>query len=277
MLSRFENSLPKLAFVAAIVLFSKAAALLLDAFMPPLPKLECTYETAKFPTEYRFASAFGLKTATRKAVETKSPAKKSVTLKGYVLTMTAVGKPSMALIAHKGKSRFVTVGERIDGFKLEEVYTDRVKLTKNAQEYWLKMKKRSATATLSTPAKKRKRGKTGAEKYVDQIRREENTYFIPRELLHEMHDLKKIFRYIAISPVYRENRLVGFGISNVKKGSVFDKMGLKKRDIIEKIDGKPIKSESDAFEYFNRLEQLNSLSLTIKRGKESKELKYEIF
>ncbi len=54
-------------------------------------------------------------------------------------------------------------------------------------------------------------------------------------------------------------------------------MGLKKRDIIEKIDSKPIKSESDAFAYFNRLEQLNSLSLTIKRGKESKELKYEIF
>ncbi|WP_457594416.1 PDZ domain-containing protein [Hydrogenimonas sp.] len=276
MLSRFENLLPKLAFIAAIVLIAKATSLVFDAFMPPLPKLECKEAVAKLPGQYRFASAFGLKSATRKSAAKKAPAKKTVSLKGYTLTMTAVGEPSMALIERKGKSRFVTVGGTIDGFRLEEVYTDRVKLTKNGREYWLSMKK-SGTSALAAPPKKKKSGKKGAEKYVEQIRREENTYFVPRELLHEMHDIKKIFRYIAISPVYRENKLVGFGVSNVKKGSVFDKMGLKKRDIIEKIDGKPIKSESDAFQYFNRLEQLNSLSLTIKRGKERKELKYEIF
>ncbi|MCF6201860.1 MAG: PDZ domain-containing protein, partial [Hydrogenimonas sp.] len=221
-------------------------------------------------------SAFSLKSSAVKKSAPPSKALRQESLKGYTLTMTAIGKPSMALVAKGGKSKFLSVGERIDGFRLEEVFTDRVKFVKNGKEYWLFMKKSGSSDSLVAKPKRKRNGSPEKE-LIEQVRREGDTIFIPRELLSQMHDLKKIFKYISINPVYKDNKLVGFGVANIKKGSVFDKMGLKRRDIIKKIDGKPIKSERDAFRYFNRLEELDSLSLTIKRGKESKELKYEIF
>jgi len=275
MQSRFKAVATSVSLILLLLLGAKLTATAIDAFLPPLPQLECKSELKRPNETYRFASAFGLKSGPPAATERPATTRKQVSLKGYLLSMTAIGTPSMAIIVKNGKSRLVSVGEEMDGFKLEEVYTDRVKLSKNGREYWLGMKKKRGTETIE--AKTGKRGKKPESEIIEQVRREGDTFFVPRELLSEMHDLKKIFRYISINPLYRENKLVGFAVSNVKKGSVFDKMGLKKRDIIEKIDGKPIKSESDAFAYFNKLEQLNSLSLTIKRGKESKELKYEIF
>ncbi len=273
MTSRFESVIKRVVLLLLIVVAAKLSATIVEAFLPPLAKEECRFEVQKPSDNYPFSSAFGLKSAAPKK-SSAAPIRKQESLKGYTLTMTAIGEPSMALVVKNGKSRFLAIGEKIDGFKLEEVYTDRVKFTKNGQEYWLGMKKKGATP-LSTPVKKR--SKAPQKEPIEQVRREGDTFYIPRELLHEMHDIKKIFKYISINPVYRDNKLVGFGVVNVKKGSVFDKMGLQKRDIIEKIDGEPIKSESDAFKYFNRLEQLDSLSLTIKRQKESKELKYEIY
>ncbi|BBG66539.1 general secretion pathway protein C [Hydrogenimonas sp.] len=274
MTSRFEALVPTVSLLLLLVLGAKITALVIDAFLPPLPKLECVSEVEKPADSYSFASAFGLKSATR-PVKNAPPVRRQESLRGYTLSMTAIGTPSMAIIVKNGKSKLVSVGEKIDGFRLEEVYTDRVKLTKNGRDYWLGMKKGSAAGTVKPAAVKK--GKKPEEELVEQVRREGDTFYVPRELLSEMHDLRKIFRYISINPIYRDNKLVGFGVANVKRGSVFDKMGLKKRDIIEKIDGKPIKSESDAFAYFNKLEQLDSLTLTIRRGKESKEFKYEIF
>ncbi|WP_457592271.1 PDZ domain-containing protein [Hydrogenimonas sp.] len=274
MLSRFERLFPKIAIWLFVILAAKITALVIDAFLPPVLQSECRSDLKKPNDTYPFASAFALKSAPSKRA-TPAPVRKEQSLRGYTLTMTAVGHPSMAIVVKNGKSKLLSVGDEIDGFKLTEVYTERVKFTKNGRDYWLSMKKKGAVETIRPAAKKK--AKSAVDELMGQVRREGDTVFIPRELLHEMHDLKKIFRYISINPVYKDNKLAGFGISNVKKGSVFDKMGLKKRDIIEKIDGKPIKSESDAFAYFNKLEQLNSLSLTIRRGKESKELKYEIF
>ncbi len=273
MLSRFEVLFARLLPWLLLILGAKIAAVAIELFLPPAPRLECKSESAKPDYTYNFVSAFTLNdTQTKKS--TPPPIRKEESLRGYTLTMTAVANPGMAIIVKNGKSKLLSVGETIDGFRLEEVYIERVKFTKNGRTYWLGMKKKASSSSRTPSTKKRK---SAEKELVEEVRKEGDTIFVPRELLREMHDLKKIFRYISINPVYKDNKLIGFGISNVKKGSVFDKMGLQKRDIIEKIDGKPIKSESDAFTYFNRLEQLNSLSLTIKRGKESKELKYEIF
>ncbi len=268
---RSESLLPMLLMLTLLVLGAKITALVIDALLPPVPRLECISEVKKPSGVYHFASAFGLKSAPAHG-KSVSVVHRQEFLKGYILSMTAIGNPSMAIIVKNGKGKLVSVGEKIDGFRLDEVYTDRVKLSKNGRKYWLSMKKRTTTSTVNT-AIKRKR----VQELVEQVRQEGDTYFIPKELLSEMNDIKKIFRYIKINPVYKNGKLIGFGISDIKRGSVFDKMGLQKRDIIEKIDGNPIKSEADAFRYFNRLEELNSLTLTIKRGKRSKELNYEIF
>ncbi len=271
-----KKGLPLLLALMALLLSAKLAALVIDALLPPLPMLECKHQSDWRTRTYPFVRAFGLVRERHGPTTPPKPAKAPpVNLSGYELTMTAVGHPSMAIIVRHNKSRLLQVGDKIDGFELKEVYTDRVKLIKNGRAYWLSMKKKkSTTIRTSRP----KRSKTVSESaYAEQIRKEGNTYYVPRELLHEMHDLRKIFKYISIRPIYRNNKLIGFGVAQVKKGSVFDKMGLRKRDIIQKVDGKPITDEAEAFKYFNNLDELSSLSLTIKRGHRIMELHYEIF
>ncbi|WP_456485523.1 type II secretion system protein N [Hydrogenimonas sp.] len=270
---RFEKLYSIAAWFILVALAAKFAALVVDAFLPPTAPLDCTVAVRQTVIRYPFVKAFGLRQE-RITRKTKPP-KKTTTLKGYTLTMTAIGNPSMAIIAHGKKSRLLAIGDTIDGFVLKEVFTDRIKLLKNGKEYWLTMKK-SKGPSFALAKKKEKKSDEVLE-LTERIRKEGDTYYIPRELLHKMHDIKKIFRYISINPVYKSNKLVGFGITDIKKGSVFDKMGLHKRDIIEKIDGKSITNESDIFKYFNKIDELNSLSLTIKRGSRRRELHYEIY
>ena len=270
----FERMLSPLLWVALTVTLAWLTAVGTALFLPPLAKTECRGGTAPAHHTYRFADAFGLKApAAAPARPVKKPVRR-VSLRGYELTMTAVGNPSMAMILHNGKSKLLAVGDTIDGFRLEKVYTDRVELSRNGTQYWLSMKKKGKRTYRAAPSAA-KPARPSA--YAEQIRHEGDTYYIPRELLDEFHDVRKIFKYIAIKPIYKDNRLVGFGVSNVKKGSVFDKMGLRKRDIITKINGEALTSETQAFKYFNKINELSSLTMTIKRGREEKELHYEIF
>ena len=270
----FEKMLSPLLWTALTVTLAWLCAAVAALFLPPLPTTECRSETPKTRAHYPFARVFGLKSpAVKKEKSAKRPARQ-VSLRGYQLTMTAVGNPSMAMIVRNGKSKLLSVGETIDGFRLEKVYTDRVELSRDGTEYWLSMKKKGTSAYRAAPTA-RKKARPSA--YAEQIRREGDTFYIPRELLDEFHDVRKIFKYISIKPIYRNNRLTGFGVSNVKRGSVFDKMGLRKRDIITKINGETLTSETQAFKYFNKINELGSLTMTVKRGSEEKEMHYEIF
>ncbi|WP_456382722.1 PDZ domain-containing protein [Hydrogenimonas sp.] len=274
----FEKTLPVLLWFSAVVLAAKLTALFVDASLPPLASQDCSENSERPHERYHFVRAFGLKNALHQKKRKTSRPKRRISLTGYDLTMTAIGNPSMAIIVHHGKSRLIAVGESIDGFKLTKVFTDSVKLVRDGREYTLSMKKKktSSSISMSTVVEKEKSGSKENE-YAEQIRREGDTYYIPRELLEEMHDVKKIFKYISIKPIHRNGHLYGFGISRVKKGSVFDKMGLRKRDIIKMVDGKPFTNEAEVFGYFNKINDLSSLTLTIKRGSELKELHYEIF
>ena len=268
----FENLSRPLLFLAIVLLAAKLTASLIEIWLPPIPKLECP-SSVEWPTEhYAFSRAFGLSGSNSTHRKKTTPKIKPVTnLHGYTLTMTAVGEPSMAIIVHNRKSRLLQKGESIDGFRLESVHPDRVKLVKNGQAYWLSMKKKRGS-TIQTRS-----DTTRTDQAAEQIRKEGDTVYIPRELVKAFKDPKKIFRYIAIDPLYRGNKLQGFVIVNVKKGSVFDKMGLRKRDVILAVDGKPLRDEKAVFSYFNRIDTIDNLSLTIKRQKETKEIQYEIY
>jgi general secretion pathway protein C len=203
-------------------------------------------------------------------------------LSGYRLLMTVVGKESMVLVAIPGgkKNRFVSRGEMMDGFRLTEVGPDYAVFEKDGKSTILRMKKEVYTPPLVKPKLSGKKEKNQVESvFNDQIQQEDGRIYIPKELLSKMNSLKEIFRRISIMPKRdkKGKKLEGFVITRVKKGSVFEKMGLRPRDIIVKVDGKPLQSEADAFAYFNRLSSLNALSLTIRRNNKEKVLKYEIY
>jgi general secretion pathway protein C len=69
----------------------------------------------------------------------------------------------------------------------------------------------------------------------------------------------------------------GFRVSFVKKGGVFESLGLRVGDIIRSINNKEIMNNAQAFGAYQEFKDAKALKVTIQRGKETMELEYEIF
>ena len=61
-----------------------------------------------------------------------------------------------------------------------------------------------------------------------------------------------------------------------KRNSDFSKLGLRRDDVIKSINGQEINSYNRAFETYKNIQNVENLTMVIKRGKEEMELEYEI-
>ena len=90
-------------------------------------------------------------------------------------------------------------------------------------------------------------------------------------------DFDSIWKSIAIKETLDENKKInGFKIISIAKNSAFDKLGLKKGDIIKKVNNTVLKSYADAFKIYNKIGKINNLQITILRKNEEMEINYEI-
>jgi len=70
--------------------------------------------------------------------------------------------------------------------------------------------------------------------------------------------------------------LEGFKVRFVRKGSPFEKLGLKRGDIIRTINGEPIVDYATPMRMLKSAESIDDLSITVERNHEEQELKYEV-
>ena len=181
---------------------------------------------------------------------------------------------SLAVINKGSKTLVIGIGEEIFGYRLSEVLKDAVILQRDGKEYRLAIKSdRSAAKKASyaeiSPAKRKDK--------VTRIRKEGETTLIPRDLVTGYtENVDKIWKEIGIAPKMKGKKLEGFRIRYLKKGSVFEKLGLKRGDTIIAINGEPIEDYGTAMELFQSADTLDNLTLKVKRGKKEVELEYEV-
>ncbi|MGD9327001.1 MAG: PDZ domain-containing protein, partial [Desulfobacterales bacterium] len=68
----------------------------------------------------------------------------------------------------------------------------------------------------------------------------------------------------------------GFQISQIKRSSIFRKMGLRNGDVITAADSRPIKTVSDALDIWRNLAGRKKTSLEIKRRGRTRIIDYNI-
>ena len=73
-----------------------------------------------------------------------------------------------------------------------------------------------------------------------------------------------------------QNKTDGFRIFQIKKDSIYEKLGLKDNDIIKRVNGQYLDSFEKATGLFSALRNENSLSIDIERDGTKLNLKYEI-
>jgi general secretion pathway protein C len=88
--------------------------------------------------------------------------------------------------------------------------------------------------------------------------------------------MKDIYKNIGITEVKDGKNLKGFRLTFVRKNSDFEKLGVKRNDIIKSINGQAITSYNAAFGVYKNIQTAENITMVIERGNEEMELEYEI-
>jgi general secretion pathway protein C len=219
-------------------------------------------EESSFYQKYRPSRAFAL-TQTKKIVKKVEPVYKldNLNLKAIY------DDPKAAFIAVEDAKKIVliSIGDDFKGYKLIEVHSDRAIFEKSSKRYELKFKEDKSKKSAITEAE-------------PEIIADDTAVFIKRrEIKHYAKNFDDIWKNIKIKEIIKDRRLKGFEVKWVKKNSMFEKLGLRKGDIIIGVNGKTFKSVSQVFKLYNNVDKLDSLRLKIIRNNEERELEYEIF
>jgi len=182
---------------------------------------------------------------------------------------------SFIVIEDQLGTTFLYKNEKYVGYRLIEVYDERAVLEKNGIKYDIVLEDEDNGATPST-----NRGSSHSEPTVT----EPEEQFVPgepvrltrNELNSYVKNPNKIWKNIRIQELRRDGTLNGFRVNYVKKGSFFDKAGLKSGDVIKSIDGKEIKTLSDVMKYYSNVNSLDGLTLGISRGDDEIDLEFNV-
>jgi general secretion pathway protein C len=103
------------------------------------------------------------------------------------------------------------------------------------------------------------------------------TTIVPRALLNTyLQKMDKIWKDIGLVPVKAGEELKGFRVRFVRRGSPFDRMGIRRGDLLTAIDGEPLDNNAILLKSVRKIRNSDHMTLRIQRDNEEVELKYDI-
>jgi len=263
-----------LLLAAAFVKIAWVAVELL--YLPPTGvEPERSLEGKSLYRPYRLASNEALK---RPAKPRPSTPRRDLIRDMHLVGVYLDPSRSIAVITKGSKSYLVSPGEKVLGYTLQELEPETAVLSKGGKSYRLELyrAKKSGAPSADRPRPRESAARTPAVTQNPETE-EGGTRTISRETLNKYtSDLDTIRKYIGLTPYKKDGSLRGFKVRYIRRGSDFEKLGLRRGDIITAINGEQIVDLSVPMELMRNLEGLEGLSLQIKRGKKELELDYEI-
>ncbi|MBL7214037.1 MAG: PDZ domain-containing protein [Desulfobacteraceae bacterium] len=94
------------------------------------------------------------------------------------------------------------------------------------------------------------------------------------DLEKSLKNLGQLLTQVRVRPRIKDGKPDGLQLARIKSGSIFSKLGLKNGDVVQKINGSPIKSPDDVFSLYQRLKSGSHVSVDIIRKGETKTITY---
>ena len=91
-----------------------------------------------------------------------------------------------------------------------------------------------------------------------------------------LSDVKQVFKQAQIMPYTENGKTKGFKLSNIKKDSLFQKLGIKDGDVIISADNVEINNPNQIQELASKLGNKDSVDLQIKRGNKKITKEYKL-
>jgi general secretion pathway protein C len=277
--SASSHLLKGIIFVVFIILFVKLFWIVTEWYLP-LESVEVESGKGESGLYYRYRLASEKVKKPPKRVT--KPKKRAPTIKE--LKLVGIYHDSVndiAVVRKNGKDVVLVAGEKINGFTLKAVGEKEAWFERDGKSYELELfedkrgKKegyeivRSSPAPSKLPLSKEKKG--GEEGAPDDI------VSVDRQVIEEYtKNLDKIWKDISITDLRKDGKVTGFRVRYIRRGSFFDRIGLKRGDTITAINGRQVTDYSVPMNLLKNIETLENLTLTIERRGRSKELEYEI-
>jgi len=282
-----KNIISSLIFILSIALIVKLIYFIISYLFLPTTGVELAKRVKLKSLSYGYRLAHKQEVRpTPKPKPTKRPVKK-ISMKGYKLIgILSIGDRASAIIEKGGQSHVVLIGKSIDGFKFVRAGADSAYFQKDGQEFKLTMNSKIENPASAKKLKnlskiiKENSQKDKKERREDNsfgIKKRDETTIIPRDLLSSYTtDVEKIWKSIGIGEHRSGGKLDGFVVNYIKKGSVFEKIGLKRGDILKSINGEDLDGYNVAFKVFRDINEIDELTITVLRDNKLVELEYEI-
>lgn len=135
----------------------------------------------------------------------------------------------------------------------------------------------SLKPSVSIPEKRRKRRGKENTPEIEVKKVGENYFEIERgEIEKATSNLGMMMTQARIVPNIVMGEIKGYKIFAIKPGSIYDKIGLRNGDVIERINGIELKTPEDALQFFKELRNENQFVIDIDRNGEKLTFTYSI-
>ncbi len=196
-----------------------------------------------------------------KEIEALEPTSLKISLLG---TVTGSEENACAVIEETGRKTqgLYRVGDSVQNAVVKKILWGKVVLRVGDRD-----------EILSMDEAETKKG--GGARSSSQTAHKGDTITVARsDIQDSLKNINKLLTQARIRPHLKDGKSDGFVLSYIKPNSFFTKLGLKRGDIIKKINGKQINTPEDAFSFYQALESGAPLSMEISRGGKPKTINY---
>ena len=182
-------------------------------------------------------------------------------------------------VSKNGKSSVLVRGDKIDGYVLDDATAREAIFLRGGKSYRLVLieSAKSAASKSSVKYVREKAKEPKKDGPEGEVIEGDGVTVVDRSLLeHYSKNMNDIWKNIGIMEIKEGDKIKGFKVNFVKRGSDFAKLGLRRGDVIKSINGQELNSYNRAFEIYKNIDTMDNLTMKVIRGKEEMELEYEI-
>lgn len=186
------------------------------------------------------------------------------------------GAREEAIVSEGGTLRRVKVGDEVAGYKVIRIERDLVILQKGDEtvEISFQYGATSSESKPQRPTEVRREPEPPPQRTEapspEVTQNSEGKFVISRDTVNQFLMAPQNFlKGIFIGPNFKDNKPYGFAVRNVSDSHILAKLGVKKGDVIKKLNGIEINTITDYYNAIRSVSEGDSLTISIEReGKE---------
>lgn len=172
------------------------------------------------------------------------------------------------------EQQVVGVGEELDGAELKEVGWRRAILRRGGDDELLVV---PADMEVEAAKKTASRSKAGAASDTNIQEIGADRWMVAQaEVEHQLQNLGTLFTQMRAVPNMKDGAADGFRVFAIRRNSLFQKLGLKNNDVVQRVNGMDLNNPARAMGLLEELKGETRLTVDVMRGGEPRTLTYEI-